>query len=89
MSDADYLAYRLGETFGQMLSHQVVSAWEESSCPMECGQVGQVFFFVHGDGGMTSRCMGCRRDSYLSGTFEWVYSDIGGEFGEPWALIAR
>jgi len=77
------------EKLVRALGRQVVACWEESSCPMGCGESGQVFLFIHADGGMTSRCMSCRRDAYLSETFEWVYSDIGYEFGEPWALIAR
>jgi len=89
MTDDGYLLEKLV----QALSRQVVACfWEESSCPMECGEPGQVLFFIYGDGGMACRCSGCRQDSYLAvndwGVL-WEYVATGFEHGMPWAVISR
>jgi len=70
-------------------SRRVVAAWAEEECPQGCGEAGRVLWMVHCDGGLTSRCLGCRRDSYLTENFDWVYTDIGYEYGEAWAIAAR
>lgn len=67
--------------------NSVVAAWPEEECPQGCGEVGRVLWMVHQNGGVTSRCLGCRRDSFLDENFDWVYSDLG--YQGPLAVVTR
>ena len=86
MTDDSYVvAAALGELV-EVISHRVVAS-RQGECPQECGEVGQVFYFVHADGGITVRCLGCRRDSFLDENFDWVYADL--EYRVPLAVVTR